>query len=161
MAPPLRGIARNGREETGRIFRWYELTSMIQQIAAATEYRDPLKRMTGTPLVGDLAIMGRSVRIETNSEAFIQGFASLFSCSKDVSSTPPDFVWRVVGEVGDGTVPGWPEMAAFSDQGLRYINLGRTSFLAVDLDSRLAIAFLPEAIALDTAGFASVFAATL
>jgi hypothetical protein len=52
-------------------------------------------------------------------------------------------------------------MAAFSDDGLRYVNLGQRSFFAIDLDAGEAIAFLSEELASDPAGFSSVFAATL
>ena len=51
-------------------------------------------------------------------------------------------------------------MAAFSDDGLRYVNLGQRNFFAVDLNTRKAVAFLSEELAKDNVGFISVFAAT-
>ena len=105
--------------------------------------------------------MGRRVRLESNSDAIFGGITALFKCTGGLSSTPPDFVWRLVGERNRGAGPPWPEMAAFSDDGLRYVNLGQRSFFAIDLNAGEAIAFLSEELASDPVGFSSVFAATL
>jgi hypothetical protein len=125
------------------------------------KYRDPLRRLTATPLVTDLCIMGRKVRLESNSTALFGGITALFERGVGPSSTPPDFLWRFVGEIDAGSHLPWPDMAAFSDDGLRYVNLGQRSFFAIDLDAGEAIAFLAEELASDPAGFSSVFAATL
>ena len=134
---------------------------MTQVIQAETKYRDPLRRLTATPLVTDLDIMGRKVRLETNSAVLFSGLSALFAGGARSSSTPPDFLWRLIGEQDSGAHSPWPEMAAFSDEGLRYVNLGQRSFFAVDLDSCQAIAFLSEKLVSDPVGLSSVFAATL
>ena len=128
---------------------------------AATKYRDPLKRLTPTPLATDLRIMGRKVRLESNSETLFAGISSLFEPCPQSSATTPDFLWRLIGEIDSGYHRSWPEMAAFSDEGLRYVNLGQRSFFAIDLDSNLAVAFLSKDLVRDTVGLSSVFAATL
>ena len=133
----------------------------MQAMQVATKYRDPLRRLTPTPLVTDLSIMGRKVRLESNSAALFSGIATLFERCSDSSTTPPDFLWRLIGEIDSGSNRSWPEMAAFSDEGLRYVNLGQRNFFAVDLDSSQAIAFLSEDLACDPVGLSSVFAATL
>lgn len=127
----------------------------------ATQYRDPLRRLTPTPLVTHLNIMGRRVRLESSSAALFDGIAALFEHCPETCNTPPDFLWRLVGETDAGSNQTWPEMAAFSDEGLRYVNLGQRSFFAIDLDSSQAIAFLSEDLARDPVGLSSVFAATL
>jgi hypothetical protein len=133
----------------------------MQAMQVATKYRDPLRRLTPTPRVTDLSIMGRKLRLESNSTALLDGIAALFESFPESSATPPDFLWRLVGESDSRPNRAWPEMAAFSDEGLRYVNLGQRNFFAIDLDSRQAIAFLSEDFARDPAGFGSVFAATL
>ena len=134
---------------------------MTQETRPLTQYLDPLRRLTATPLVADLCIMGRTIRLQSNSEAIFARITTLFPCSLGQLVNQPDFIWRLVGEKNAGEGRSWPEMAAFSDHGLRYVNLGRKSFFAVDLNAREAIAFLSEAWAGDAAGFSSVFTATL
>src|ERR1035437_3265622 len=128
---------------------------------AVTKLHDPLRRLTPTPLVADLSIMGRKVRLESNSVAVFSGMNALFERFSATSTTSPDFLWRLIGEKDSGSYPAWPAMAAFSDKGLRYVNLGQRSFFAVDLDAGKAIAFLSEKLVNDPVGFSSVFAATL
>src|ERR1019366_8266400 len=70
-------------------------------------------------------------------------------------------LWRLIGEKDADAYPAWPKMAAFSDDGLRYVNLGQRSFFAGDLDAGKAIGFLSEKLVNDAVGFNSVFAATL
>ena len=57
--------------------------------------------------------------------------------------------------------PPWPEMTAFSDGHLRFVNLGQLSFIAVDTECRQAIAFVSDHLARDEAGFASIVLASL
>jgi len=123
--------------------------------------RDPLRRLTPTPFISDLCVMGRRVRLESSSAKLLAEFTALFEPAADPSSTPPDFLWRIVGEAESGSNPPWPKMTAFSEEGLRYVNLGQRGFFAIDLDAREAVAFLSEGWASDSVGFSSVFAATL
>ena len=134
---------------------------MAQVMKAGTKYQDPLRRFTPTPLVTDLNLMGRKVRLESNSANLFGAITALFRLYPGSSSSPPDFLWRLVGETNSGSNPPWPEMKAFSDEGLRYVNLGQRSFFAIDLDTREAIGFLSEELASDATGLSSVFAATL
>ena len=134
------------------------VTNMVQ---AVSKLHDPLRRLTATPLVTDLNIMGRKVRLESNSAALFGGITGLFETDAESTSTPPDFLWRLVGEMNTGSYQPWPKMAAFSDEGLRYVNLGQRSFFAIDLDAGEAVAFLSEELASDPLGFSSVFVATL
>ena len=137
------------------------METITRAMDAATKYRDPLRRFTSTPLVTDLNIMGRRVRLESNSSALFRGITSLFHRDQCLSPAPPDFTWRLVCEANPGSHPPWPEMAAFSDEGLRYVNLGQRSFFAIDLDAGRAVGFLSEELVNDPLGFSSVFAATL
>ena len=126
-----------------------------------TKYHDPLRRLTAMPLVADLSVMGRTLRLESNSQIIFGALNTLFSKGNESTVAPPVFVWHLVGERNHPEGRGWPEMAAFSDDGLRYVNLGQRNFFAVDLNTRKAVAFLSEELAKDNFGFISVFAATL
>jgi hypothetical protein len=128
---------------------------------AETQYRDALRRFTPTPFGINLGVMGRTLRLETNSASVFRMFVTLFEPYKGLPRALPQFLWRIVSETGTGFIPPWPEMTAFSDDGLQYVNLGHRSFLAVDLEARTAIAFVPEAWVGEEPGFSSVFAATL
>ncbi len=124
-------------------------------------HQDPLRRFTATPLRTDLRVMGRRLRLATNSATLFKQAIGLFAHDESSPTKAPDFLWRFVGDANSGLTPPWPEMTAFSDDGLRYVNLGQRSFFAVDLEAREAVAFLSEELASDKAGFSSVFASTL
>jgi hypothetical protein len=124
---------------------------------AQTTTRDPLCRFTPTPLAVHLPVMGRTIRLETNSAAVLSHTQQLFRRYAGQEPTEPGFLWRIVSERDAGAIPSWPEVAVFSDDGLRYVSFGHRSFLAVDLTSREAIGFLPETLANDEAGFSAPF----
>lgn len=122
---------------------------------------DPLRRFTPTLSGTDLCVMGRTVRLETNCPLLLKIARQAFSRYGQPSQRQPQFRWRIVSEVGGLLKPPWPEMTAFSDEGLRYINIGQRSYLAIDLEAREAVAFLSEELAKDEPGFNSVFLPTL
>lgn len=105
--------------------------------------------------------MGRTLRIETNDPVILNYVNRLFERYRGTRSAKAEFLWRIVSDAPNTLTPSWPTMTAFSDTGLRYVNLGQRSFFAVDLDSREAVAFLSRGLAHDAVGFPSVFVATL
>jgi hypothetical protein len=110
---------------------------------------DLLRRFTPTPYVTDLRVMSRTVRLETNSPRVLQVVQEFFKQHqfKRHQGGPrenPDFVWRIVSEPSPRMSLPDVNLAAFSDQGLRFVNIGQKSFLAVDLDRREGVAFLGE-----------------
>lgn len=105
---------------------------------------DLLRRFTPTPNAATLSIMGTSVRIESNSRVIIDKALQFFSRYKHQSTGQPDFLWRIVGEPTCQEHEDGVELAAFSDHGLRFSNIGQRSFLAVDLHAREAVAFISE-----------------
>jgi hypothetical protein len=122
---------------------------------------DLLKRLTPTPLVSDLAVMGRTIRLETNSSALQQTVRRALTCYEGTPSGHPEFLWRIVCEPRGNFKAPWPEMTAVCDAGLYSINLGQRSFLAVDLEAQEAVGFLAEDLARNEAGFKWPFLATL
>lgn len=125
--------------------------------SGATGRPDPLRRLTPTPLAADLPLMGRLVRLETNhTEAFIRA-RRLFARYPALLRGRPEFRWKIICEPGSQLDTSWPEISAFSDHGVRFVNIGQRSFIAVHLDAREAVAYLAEGLLQDAAGFVSPF----
>jgi len=122
---------------------------------------DPLRRFRATPLNYEACLMGRHIRVETNSPAILKNAETFLNCIEGANNTPSQFLWRIVTESGCETGPAWPQMAAFSDSSVRYINLGQRSFIAVDHGAREAVGVIPEHFANDETGFASVYLARM
>lgn len=137
------------------------MSQLSECLKADRKRQDPLRRLAPTPLVAELSIMGRTVRLETNSPTILERTQSLFAKYPRSSSGTPDFLWRIVCETSPQTGPPWPEICAFSDEGLRFASFGQHSFLAIDLASREAVGYLAEGLLADEAGFASPFLTTL
>ena len=124
--------------------------------------RDPLRRFTPTPLTALVPVMGRTIRLETNSRAVLNRTQLLFNRYDHSTVETPAFIWRIVTETSSRAAGHpWPGIAAFSEEGLRFVSFGQTSFFAVDFNTLTAIGFLPESFANDEAGFASAFLSTL
>jgi hypothetical protein len=124
---------------------------------ARTTTLDPLRRFLPTSLAANFPVMGRTIRFETNSATVLGHTRRLFERYAGQALARPDFLWRIVSEADPAVTPPWPEVAVFSENGLRYVSFGHRSFLAVDLESRQAIGFLPEGLANDEAGFSAPF----
>lgn len=118
---------------------------------------DPLRRFLPTPLAVDLPLMGRTVRLETNSAAVRSQTERLLARYRNQAPGDAQFRWRIIREADSRLLPPWPQAAAFSDSGLGYVSFGQHSFLAVDLEARQAAAFLAAGLAHDPAGFSSPF----
>jgi hypothetical protein len=136
-------------------------TSPKKSVQFETAPIDPLRRFRVTPLRSDLLLMGKHIRIETDSPAVLKYVAETFSSFEPAASGSPEFLWRIVCEKREEAVHSWPSMTAFCDRSLRYISLGQRSFIAVDLQAREAVGILPEFLALDLVGFTSVFLSRL
>ncbi len=122
-----------------------------------TARRDPLRRFTSTPLVADLPVMGRVLRLATNSPTVLRQTRQAFERYAPSCSGRAEFVWRIVAETGSGPKPLWRDVAAFSGRSLRFVHFGPRSFVAVDLEAREAVGFLPEDLARDDIAFSTVF----
>ena len=121
---------------------------------------DLLRRFTPTPFEADLNVMGRVMHLETNSLAVLEQARRLLGNSDRSRSECRNFIWRIVTEGGTDD-PTWPEMTAFSQDGLSFASIGQHGFLAVDARQREAVAFIAEKLAKDTLGFGRPFLATL
>jgi len=109
-----------------------------------TKVPDLLRRFTPTPLVGRIRAMERAIRLETNSPIVVEHTRRLLGANDEAMSGEADCVWRIVTEAGFGFKPAWPEITAFCDEGLVFINIDQRGFLAADLSAREAVGFMAE-----------------
>jgi hypothetical protein len=128
---------------------------------AKNELNDIFRRFTPTPLVADLNVMGRSLRLETNSPVVLECTSRAFERYKSLPSSPNEFRWRLISDPSSGLRPPWPKRFGFSDEGVRFINFDQRAFLAVDLATREAVGFLSEELANDEMGFCSPYLSDL
>ncbi len=122
---------------------------------------DLLRRFTPTPLVADLRVMDRTIRLETNSPTILEHTRRALECYGGTPSGQPEFLWKLVSEADPELKPPWPEITAFSHEGLYLVNVGQRSFLAIDLEAKEAVGFLSEALSKDELGFSRPFLAML
>lgn len=122
---------------------------------------DLLRRSTPTPLSADLCVMGRGVRLETNSAPALERMRNALAGSTRGQSAGSEFLWRLIVEPDTGCESAWPEMPALSDQELYLVNIGQYSFIAVDLKVREAVIFLEERFMNDGLTFEHEFLPTL
>jgi hypothetical protein len=120
--------------------------SMPRTIIAAGKRPDLLRRFTPMRYRKDLSIMAKTVRLETNRLSVIESASEFFARYQGAVPGDPEFLWRIVSQEGLQTEPTGPAMSAFSDQGIRFANIGQRSFLAVDLEAREGIGFVAESL---------------
>ncbi len=106
--------------------------------------RDLLRRFAATQHAVDLRLMERTLRLEANNRSVLELALKFFERHQHGNSTAPEFRWRIVTEPDSKVQPNDVPLSAFSENGIRYVNIGRRSFLAVDLQKREGIAFLAE-----------------
>jgi len=128
---------------------------------AAAAPPDPLRRFRPLPLQADLLVMGRSIRLETDNTSVLKHAVQVLAPFRNAAPTRSHFLWRIACEPHETRALSWPPLAAFSSGALRYVNIGRRGFIAVDLEAREAAGVLPERLADDAAGFCSVFLASM
>ncbi len=120
-----------------------------------------MRRLVPTPHAAYLAVMGRTVRLETNHSRLLNQMVKLFARYSGAPGGDPAFLWRIVVDADLEFNQPWPRRSTFSDNGLRFAQFGQQNFLAVDLEEREAIAFIAEGLLDDSQGFISPFVDTL
>ncbi len=137
------------------------VTAKGQNTHAAEIRNDPMRRFVPTPYSAHLPVMKSTVRLETNSSKLLKHMIELFERYPGEPTARPQFLWRIVMDADVRCGPPWPRRSTFSDGGLRFAQFGQRNFLAVDIDSREAIAFVAEGLLEDAPGFTSPFIDTL
>lgn len=88
--------------------------------------------------------MGRTIRVESNNNSVVHMVLHFFQSHQHGLSSRPEFVWRLIIESEKEDELAAVPLTAFSDIGLRCLNIGQRSFIAVDLLNRQAVGFLSE-----------------
>ena len=159
VAGALHSLVANGWKIEKPILR----TSVRKSAQSASRTSDPLRRFRATPLRCEARLMERRIRLESNNPIILKHAGKFLDCNACSNNAPSDFRWKIVSEPGPGDAHKvvWPPLTAFSDNRLRYINLGQRGFVAVDHGARQAIGVIPERLANDEAGFSSVYLASM
>lgn len=133
------------------------------QLVVMQEYqgKDLTRRFTHTPHLTNLQVMGHTIRLETNSGEVLDQAREVFGPDESNPALNFEFLWKIVVDPSSGLLPPWPERVAFSDEGIRYINLGQRSFIAVDVVARQAVGVLSEGLAKDPSGIRCPFFSNL
>jgi hypothetical protein len=122
---------------------------------------DPMRRFVATPYAAFLPVMGRTVRLETNSSKLLGHMVELFARYPGAPNGCAEILWRIVVDSDVQFRQPWPRRSTFSGAGLRFAHFGQRNFLAVDIETREAIAFVAEGLLEDALGFTSPFLDTL
>src|ERR1700690_2439535 len=84
---------------------------------------DLLRRRTPTPHAVDLLVMGRTVRLESNSLTVVESALGFFARHQGQSPGAPKFLWRIVSEEDPQMDQAGVALPAFSDPALHFANL--------------------------------------
>ena len=122
---------------------------------------DPLRRLIPIPYSTNLSCMGKCVRLETNDPAILEHLVDLFSIYPPSREQPVLFRWRIISEALPEGTPFSLARFAFSDSQLRYAEFGQHNFIAIDIDSRLAVVLVSEKLARDRSSLTYPFLDTL
>jgi hypothetical protein len=122
---------------------------------------DPMRRFAPTPYCACLPVMGRTIRLETNSSRLLEHMVKLFARHTGEPSGNASFLWRIAVDPDVTFGQPWPPRSAFSDEGIRFAQFGQRNFIAVDLEAREAIAYVAQGLLDDELGFTSPFVDTL
>jgi hypothetical protein len=123
--------------------------------------KDIFRRFTPTALGGDFTVMGKRLRLETNSPEVLAHTRQALSHYQDAEAETVGFHWSLVSDPTSGLRPPLSTRTAFSDAGLRFINFDQRAFLAIDLGKREAVGFLSQELCEDEMGFYSRFLSDL
>lgn len=115
--------------------------------------KDLLRRFTATPKTTDLHVMGRTIRVESNSTELLNLALNFFSSHQHGVSSEAEFLWRLISETDASCQSTDVPLSAFSDLQTAYVNIGQRNFMAVDRSRRVATGYLSEAFLREGARF--------
>lgn len=116
---------------------------------------------TRTPLGHDLSLLGRRVRVETNAPTVLEHIKRLGRISGRDDFHSPEFHWRIVSDPDALSQHPWPPALGLADGALRLVTFGQCAFLAVDFNTRQAVAYLADSLSREEAGFRDPFLVVL
>jgi len=118
---------------------------------------DRLKRFTATPHAGDFGVMGRTVRVETNSLPVLRHARRALEPCGLAFSSGPRFVLRIVSEPESNGTAERGEAHAVAAEGLWLEHHGPHCFFALDEEACMAMAYVPDDLVASEAAFARNF----
>jgi hypothetical protein len=95
-----------------------------------------LRRFSATPYAANLLIMDKTICMESNRSQIIEEGREFLVRHEGQAAGTPECLWRIVGEADSRGAAIDICLAAFSDLGVRCINMGQRSFPAVELEAR-------------------------
>ena len=119
----------------------------------ASQRFDPLGRFAASAQCSILSVMGRTVDFETNCQDLSERVEKLFSVYPRTVPATPQFRWRMIQHRASSSGNCGFRRSAFSDVNLRFVQVGQRSFYALDLESRTAVASIPEDVIKDELRF--------
>jgi hypothetical protein len=119
---------------------------------------DLIRRFANTPFETMLGLSGASIRLETNCQAVADQLQRALGPCPACAFETPDFVFRVVAESeADVDFEAAPTVHRLGHDGLSFISLGRSSFLACDRQARRGISFVSQSLVTDEKRFSQHF----
>jgi hypothetical protein len=88
--------------------------------------------------------MRRTVHLETNDLAVLDLASRFFERHQHGKPGPAEFRWRLVCESDPRVQTTAVQLSAFSEAGLRYVNIDQRGFLTLDTEKREASGFLAD-----------------
>jgi len=110
---------------------------------------DPTRRLTPTPHVADLKAAGFAIRLETNSPAILRRVGNALIRNERPQPMQREFVWRLILDEDAAVYPPVRELSIVSAGGMRLVNMGQYSFMAMDAEGGCAVGFLGEEVLKD------------
>jgi hypothetical protein len=120
------------------------MESIVKSTELVEARPDLLHRFSATPHAANVVVMRRTIRIESSRPQIVERARGFFMRHQCPPAATPEFLWRIVAEANRRSDAIDIQLNAFSDFGIRYVNVGQRSFLAVDLEARKAVAFVDE-----------------
>src|SRR5215813_9234868 len=103
LSPSIRRRSAYDRRDAASVVRQRCRTSNLSS--------DPLRRFRATCLRSDILLMGRHLRVETDSAVVLRRIKETFRVA-EAAPGPPQFVWRIVSEPREESGSTWPSKSA-------------------------------------------------
>ncbi len=122
---------------------------------------DPMRRLTSTPLTGYFRVAECVIRLATNSPSLLRRVGQFLPALRSPQSLRQILSWRLVCEDNAAPPCQSPKSSSISADGLHLVNLGPSSFLALDAAAGVGMGFLAEGILKKEGDFEQIVLARL
>jgi len=123
-----------------------------------TKHDDPLHWGLPIRFQADFNPIGTPIRVESNHETVVQSARENFGLyGKPSPDEPPKFFLRLCVDPVHRAAPPWPKPSFRSLNHLFHIACGDSNFAVADLNTRVCVGFVTEAMVEDSSFFKSTF----